>query len=253
MIDTLYTLEAGPEGEFCKLLSESHVIPLGDKDKGLYCTRGLPFKSNGLPRSDYPDCYCPVCAPKPDYAYGYNDRALDSRQQAKAQSPIYEPYTELYWPFLITEAKSQAMGKTCFQAANQCASGGTVAVNAIATLLDKAYSSPVEPEDGPLVHESERSTISQSTPGARQDNLQNPTDAIVFSVAIDSMAAELYVHWRSADKRTFHLQRIDVYLILRPNELIQLQDKLQRIIAWGMGPRLDAIRTALNILVKNPA
>jgi hypothetical protein len=283
LVDALETPDAGPEEEFCSLLRQNLVIPPWDHDRGLRCTAGLLFKCDGLPRSDFPDRYYAVSAPKPDYAFGYNDFAFDVKQQASAQSCLYEPYNGLYWPFLIIEAKSQPMGNNCFQAANQCAAGGTIGVNAIATLLDRAYpqisgskDEPPHPGDEPerspvlptTISSEQPSANSQSavsstdvppevgacnpaTPEARGTTLPDGPEAIVFSVAVDTMGAELYVHWRNEDKVTFHLQRVAGYFIIRGDEMIQLQKKLRQIVDWGMGPRLVAIKAALNTL-RNP-
>jgi hypothetical protein len=115
LLDAIEDPDSELESTFCGLLDKIGVDPPGDHDEGLYCTQGAPFGGEGLPRSDSLDHYYPVSVPKPDYAYGYNDSVFNVNQQVKAQSRLYEPYTSLYWPFLIIEANSQAMGKNCFK------------------------------------------------------------------------------------------------------------------------------------------
>lgn len=285
-IEMLYTSEAGPEEGFTSLLCGNLILPPGDQIDGLTRVPGQLFKSDGLPRSRFPDKIYPVSTPKPDYAYGYTGRVLDHDQHAEAQSFIYKPYTDLYWPFLIVEAESQAMNRCTYQAANQCAGGGTVCLNAVATLMDAANAACSALKDvsqgqnksldqfklsetGSVDHKNPRNSQSldlpsskavpfsgtyvspDSTAGNAQGGPQFSTNPIVFSLAIDTKFAELYVHWRSADKRTFHLQQIDTYVIVRPEELIKLQNKIRQIITWGMNHRLPAIKRALDVVVED--
>jgi hypothetical protein len=109
---------------------------------------------------------------------------------------------------------------------------------------------PVDPFPLSIDHRHELPDPSGNPPEALPSPPLKAFEAIVSSLAVDSMAAALYVHWRGADSRSFHLQRIGVYLIARPDELIQLQAKIRQIVSWGMGPRLVAIKKALNILIE---
>ena len=90
LIDGLECSEAEPEGRFCKLLSKEVVFPTGDQVRGLCCVEGMPWKADGFPRTCFTDRYSARSAPKPYYAYGYNDSAFNKQQQAGAQSPLYE-------------------------------------------------------------------------------------------------------------------------------------------------------------------
>jgi hypothetical protein len=132
------------------------------------------------------------------------------------------------------------MGKNCFQATNQCAAGGTIGINAITPLLDRAYPPsntsgrpqpgaeaqtdsselhgvalgdvagvvgppPVDPFPLSIDHRHELPDPSGNPSEALPSPPLKVSEAIVFSLAVDSMAAALYVHWRGADSRSFHL------------------------------------------------
>jgi hypothetical protein len=256
LLAKLDTEERTPEAAFSIALRREYIFPakLWYDDLG-FC-EGQLFRRNGLPRNPYPDKFQRISAPKPDYAYGYQRSAFSTDQLAAAQSFLYKPCMETYWPFLVIEVKSQSMGKNRFEAANQCAGGGTVCVNAMATFLDRAYPEAKAFDNGTdsaLGQSIEaaafpNTTLMEGTAVMEDAGMGStlPQEAIAFSLAIDSKFAELYIHWRGTDERLFFLKRICWYVIINTEDLCQMQKKLQQIIAWGMGPRLTAIKASLD-------
>lgn len=225
--------DAGPEEEFRRILRDEAVFPSKKSHRGLHCLAGLPFNTAGLPRSRYATAYATISGPVPDFTYGYSEVVFNAAQRAAAQPLIYQPLSDVYWPFLIVEAKSQNMGGNCYQAANQCAAGGTICVNAMMTLLDKAYPAASGDET--------TATVSSRT-----------HHAMTYSLAVDTKVAELYVHWRDVIEQAFFLQRVDSYMMCRAEDLLKLQVHLHSIVEWGMGPRLATITDALNQVIAEP-
>ena len=280
LIDLFEHQNTSSETAFCTLLHAHNVFPSSSSYLGFSCVLDRIWFKDGLPRSDFPLAYLPITIPKPDCVYGYLSTAFSVRQEAKAQSRLFMACGSLYWPFLVIEAKSQSMGTNTYQAANQCAGGGTVSVNAIVTLLDQlpSFTAEADATQQVVVEESrggekdptatgdladtrvpsDPSSITLAgtgpTHGSSADSSQLSAkypEPVVFSLAVDSMTAALYVHWRSQDRSCFYLQRIAAYMMIRPEELIQLQTKVQEIIAWGMGPRLTAIKQALDLWIEH--
>lgn len=256
LLANLDTEETAPKAALSIALRTGHIFPAKHWYDDQSICEGQLFHQNGLPRNPCPDKFQRISAPKPDYAYGYQSSAFSADQLAAAQSFLYKPCMAIYWPFLVIDVQSQSMGKNCFQAASQCAGCGAVCVNAMATLLDRAYPAAKAFEDGTdsaLGRSTETAALPNTILTEREAAMEDagmgstyPHKAIAFSLAIDSRLAELYVHWRGTEERSYFLKRICWYVIINTEDLCQLQKKLQQIIAWGMGPRLNAIKVALD-------
>ena len=226
--DQLFTIDGDEEHHFLKVLDSPGPFPPTLSDdaqfKDMRCTNGRFFNEEAMPRST--DLVFPkIVRPSPDYAYGYNTKTFSRRQRnVLERSNIYNIAIGLMFPFLVIEGKSQACGLNVWQASNQCAGAGSACVKAALTLFG------------------------QLSDGAK--DCMEKTECISYSVAVDTVAALLYVHW-SEEPGQYFLQCIEQYWIRKPSDLIRLQSHLQSIMAWGLGPRLAKIKRSVDDIVDN--
>ncbi|KAL9107388.1 MAG: hypothetical protein Q9227_007672 [Pyrenula ochraceoflavens] len=221
-VDAMYELETEDpsESSICKIALDCDLFPGYDFNRGLKRKNGMPFKKEGLPRSKFPE-FPSISGPSPDFSYGYNAKLFSLDMMRVCQRPLFQPSDNLYFPFLIIEVKSQPMGTNVWQAANQCAGGGTVCVNALACLKDLLGNQEV-PED-----------VSNEIP-------------LAFSLAMDTVTAWLHIHWREGDK--FYVQRVKRYSVDEATDVARLHTHLRNIIEWGLRSRLSIIRKILSLV-----
>lgn len=232
--------ENGEESKIENILKASILVPptsavgLQINEKSHFNVQLLPKGARRHVEGFLSQEFATISQPKPDLAYGYQECVFDVQETDMFYTvmtteeghpvnlrTISQPAPEIFWPFLIVEAKAQAKGTNCYQASNQCAGGGSSCLNSIATLNELA-----------------RQATGKESPCA---------DSVAYSLAIDSEMAILYIHWREFPTSYF-LQRIDTYLVRKSSDLVRLSTHLRNIVDWGLGTRLEQVRASLNDL-----
>jgi hypothetical protein len=137
------------------------------------------------------------------------------------QIPNYaQACVDLYFPFFIVEFKSAAgTGGSVWAAANQCAGGSVVCLQAVDQL-------------NKVLGEAEAASC-------------NHVANFCYSLAIDNNLAQLHVSWK--DGTDFHIQRVASFLLSDPEHFIRLHRYVAAILEWGQG-RLGDIRLALDYI-----
>jgi len=212
---------------------ENH-LPREEHFEGLRCSHGVLFDAGtcipALPAWEATPIQTRkrIAIPKPDFAYGYAKEVMDKFQQAAAghvdesAGRVSHPVRDVWWPFLVLEAKSQLSGGTHWAADNQCAGSGASLVRAVESLQRAACST----SDVPV---------------------------LAFSVSVDAAMATLHVHWHNPDAvdQQWVMQQIESYMLSRPAEVKKFLSHTKNIIEWGMKSRLDDIKSALDAVLGN--
>ncbi|KAL2751865.1 hypothetical protein ACRALDRAFT_2114816 [Sodiomyces alcalophilus JCM 7366] len=74
-------------------------------------------------------------------------------------------------------------------------------------------------------------------------------DTASFSIAMNGTEARLYISWKQ-NERDYYMQKIDSFLLQRPEHYIEFRKYIRNIIDWGKGSRLQEIRESLDILLE---
>lgn len=224
------------------LLPEKGILPRDRRDdprshQHLRYIRRMPYsKAFPLPKAIKPNDFAEevqsniqsIVIPSPDIAYGYTLEGFSSNQRFALGCTIRGvdldrlsmPAKDLLWPFLIVEFKALPTGGNIYWATNQCAGGGAVSVKATQSLYALA---------------------SQFSEG-----FSDPMEAVAYSAAIDGELAIMYMHW--FDDGQYYMERINIYLLSRPAELIQFRKQVRNILDWAFSTRLDMIKSALDVV-----
>lgn len=224
------------------LLPEKGILPRDRRDdprshQHLRYIRRMPYsKAFPLPKAIKPNDFAEeaqsntqsIVIPSPDIAYGYTLEGFNSNQRFALGCTIRGvdldrlsmPAKDLFWPFLVVEFKALPTGGNIYWATNQCAGGGAVSVKATQTLFALA---------------------SQFCEG-----FSDPMEAVAYSAAIDGELAIMYMHW--FDDGQYYMERINIYLLSRPAELIQFRKQVRNILDWAFSTRLDMIKSALDVV-----
>ncbi|KAI0873190.1 hypothetical protein GGS24DRAFT_517892 [Hypoxylon argillaceum] len=232
-MDWLETLAEGcDEGDVAAFLSRTIFPNPNDRaygaTAGLISNAGAPILQHLVP-IDHTSRYR-VAQPKPDKLYGYPgivDRAFTEPQllaqtMLDAQTPHYPGATPqgLRFPFLSIEVK--AAGGTrgdLWVATNQCAGASAACLNA----------------------------IGQVNESLRDCQRLERVDNLCYTIAMDNNTAHLYVSW-IGDDLNYYLQRVNVFLLLRPEDLNSFRMQIRNILDWGKSTRLNQIRDALDFI-----
>ncbi|KAL5118080.1 hypothetical protein ACEQ8H_004067 [Pleosporales sp. CAS-2024a] len=176
-----------------------------------------------------PDSLHRVCAPQPDNSYGY-DRyaAFDLSKQIQlaniANMNVNSDY--LLYPFLVVEFKAdgpQSSG-SLWTATNQCLGGASASANMIEGLDS-------------LLHSRSLLDVPQSS-------------NITFSFALSGTEGRLHITWRDKD-HILYTQRVQNYMLQRPDELQLFRRHFRNVIDWGKDKRLPVITKALDSIVES--
>ena len=225
------------------LLPENGILPRDRRDdprshEHLRYVRRMPYsKAFPFPKPIIPDDILAdiktniqsITIPCPDIAYGYTVEGFSSNQQLAQGSAIRGvdlntvsmPAKDLFWPFFVVEFKALSTGGNIYYATNQCAGGGAVSVKAMEVLYDLA------------------SQVS--------DDFSDPLGTVAYSAAIDGELAIMYIHWFEDGKHC--MERMDIYLLSRPAELIAFHRQVRNIVDWACSTRLDKIKSALDVVL----
>jgi hypothetical protein len=205
-----------------------------DYDATYGCRAGLESSKSSLMSShlipNNPESQFRVSGPKPDLLYGYSgalkDRAF-TQPQLLAQEGLHsrnarfaEATTQgLRFPFFAIEFK--AAGGTrgdLWVATNQCAGASSACLKAVDQL----------------------NTSLSKHPSMCVDNLS-------YSIAVGNNTAQLYISWKEGDLN-YYLQRVDAFLLSRPEDFKSFRKQVRNILDWGKDTRLTQIREALDTI-----
>jgi hypothetical protein len=66
---------------------------------------------------------------------------------------------------------------------------------------------------------------------------------------VDNNTAQLYVSWKE-DDLNYCLQRVDAFLLSRPEDFKNFRKQVRNFLDWGKDTRLKQIRDALDIILE---
>jgi Variant SH3 domain len=167
--------------------------------------------------------------PRPNKAFGYSWNAFTSSQlhiicllTDQLHRSYTMPYSDLYFPFVSIEFKSQAKGGTHVIATNQAANTGAIVGYGLIELAR---------------HASELDSIDFDEPQ-------------FFSFSIDHESVGINVHWLSIDTEdgqySFHVGKLSLHYLRDLGGIRAVQRAVKNILDWGRGQRLVAICKQLN-------
>jgi hypothetical protein len=140
----------------------------------------------------------------------------------------------MLFPFLVVEWKSCASGGTQYNAQNQVAQSGTALVYTIEQLRGLASSGldvPPSQSDDPLAKQNSKS------------------QSAIFSNTLDSESAYLWVHWCQTDDtagtKSYHMSLVKKYWLDEADDVWALRQMIDNIVDWGLGKRLEMIKSLL--------
>lgn len=236
-LDRLDTLAEGCTEADMEGFLEDSVFPK-DYDAAYGRRAGLESAKSSLMSShltpNNPESQFRVPGPKPDLLYGYSGALRDgafTQPQFLAQEALHpqnarfaEATTKgLRFPFFVIEFK--AAGGTrgdLWVATNQCAGASSVCLNAI--------------------HQLNASLPNH--PGVQL------VDNLSYCIAVDNNTAQLYISWKQ-DNLGYYLQRINAFLLSRPEDFQDFRKHIRNILDWGKGARLKQIKDALDVILES--
>ena len=195
------------------------------------------FRADWVPRIDTSDN--PVlqeliaktkipATPKPDFAFGVDpDLPAFTKDEVEANG-VFDFASvlvdRLRYPFFIVEWKASSTGGNHGDGGNQCARSGAAIVNSMYKLYCKATPSIV--------------------------TAQLFTKTLSFSSSVDSFLAKIYVHWWRRDEQGQNHWEMNLVASLDfadrdSGRFRQFRRKVDNIMDWGMGTRLQQIKAAL--------
>ncbi|PWY94072.1 hypothetical protein BO94DRAFT_621526 [Aspergillus sclerotioniger CBS 115572] len=159
-------------------------------------------------------CACPIEeALKP--GMGSAATGLLTRLQADAEliSGPYPSCLNLHFPFLIAQTKSGATGGNLFQAQNQAAVGGCVALRILRNLSE--YHA--------------RISVSNNVPDQCDQLMSIP----VFSITTEGPTIELWAHFQEENGSSFKMVRLNVWCMSLKNHCLEALIHISAILKWG--------------------
>ena len=203
----------------------SHIIPAMDDipDQRLAMNSDQMW-SNSIPLPLDPSILTnplPLPRPKPDLAFGYAEEAFTRNQLATIDLLIDDqfgrsyvvPDQKLRFPFLDIEFKSQAQNGTHYNAMNQVAGAGAIAINGSIELMQRSF-------------------------GMEDFDYDEPQ---FFSVTTDHQLACVNVDWLSSPAEgqySFHVEGLSKHLLDDANGLRAVTRAVKNILDYGADARL---------------
>lgn len=211
----------------------SHIIPAMDDipDQRLAMNSDQMW-SNSIPLSLDPSVLTnplPLPRPKPDLAFGYAEAAFTRNQLGTIDLLIDDqfgrsyvvPDQKLRFPFLDVEFKSQAKNGTHYNATNQVAGAGAIALNGSVELMQRSF-------------------------GMEDFDYDEPQ---FFSVTMDHQLACVNVHWLRSPAEgqySFHVEGLSKHLLDDANGLRAVTRAVKNILDYGVDARLRTLCNALD-------
>ncbi|KAK8128771.1 hypothetical protein PG984_009879 [Apiospora sp. TS-2023a] len=172
-----------------------------------------------------------VSRPVPYLVYGYDatDSGMPFSHVQKSAGAMMDPRLGiidsgkvLSFPFFVIEFKGDGpMNGNLWVATNQCLGSSAACTEAVIRLNDQL----------------------KKYPGAR------PVSDVTFSIAMSQNEAQLYVSWKTEELQ-YYTREAAAFYIRRSEEYQQFRRYVKNIIDWGKGPRLQAIKRALDAILE---
>lgn len=171
----------------------------------------------------------PLQTPRPDVAFGYSEVTFDTNQRAATDLLVNElkksyamPVQTLRFPFLLIEFKALATGGRPFEADNQAANAGAIAMNGLLELYRRNSAEADMDFDNPQC----------------------------FSLTVNNIYVSVNVHWlsRSAEDGSicFYMASLSNHIITEPDGLKTIHQIVKNILDYAVSKRLPKIREALD-------
>jgi len=74
-------------------------------------------------------------------------------------------------------------------------------------------------------------------------------DNLSYCVTMDNNTAQLYISWKE-DDLNYYLQRVDAFLLSRPEDFKNFRKQVRNVLDWGKGTRLEQIKKALDVILE---
>ena len=169
-------------------------------------------------------------APRPDIVFGYSHVAFNKNQHAaidllvnKLKKSYAMPVPTVRFPFLLIEFKALATGGSPFEAANQVAHAGAIAMNGLLELYRRNSAEADMDFDNPQC----------------------------FSLTVNNVYASVNVHWlshRAAEDGSicFNMVNISNILLTESDGLKRVHQIVRNILEYALSKRLPQICEALD-------
>lgn len=222
--------EADVEGLFTDLVfPKNSDLPHG-RWAGLESTKSISMSRHLVPNNF--ESPFRISQPKPDLLYGYSG---DHRDQAFTQPQFLAQASLNPRNTRATEATTQGL-RFPFLAIDFKAAGGTrgdlwVAVN------EGAGASAA------CLNAADQLNIALQNYGAQS------VDNLSYCIAMDNNVAQLYISWKEGGLK-YYLQRVDAFLLSRPEDFVTFRNQVRNIFDWGKNARLAQIGQALDIIIE---
>ncbi|KAF7874903.1 hypothetical protein EAF04_002077 [Stromatinia cepivora] len=170
-----------------------------------------------------------ISNPCPDMLYGYRRTSAFPQQQQLQLCNLGNEMAvnshDLLYPFFVIEFTADGPGTpgSLWVATNQCLGASASCIN----IAEK---------------------LSQQLRQCQDENI-TLLDTTAFSIAMNGTEARLYVSWKQ-DELDYYMQKLDSYLLQKPNDYIEFRKHVLNIIEWGKDKRLKEIQKSLDILLE---
>lgn len=174
-------------------------------------------------------------APRPDIAFGYSDVAFNKNQHAAIDLLVNEvkksyamPVQTVRFPFLLIEFKALGTGGSPFEAANQVAHAGAIAMNGLLELYRRNSAEADMDFDNPQC----------------------------FSLTVNNVYASVNVHWlshRAAEDGSicFNMVNLSNILLTESDGLKRVHQIVRNIVEYALSKRLPKFCEALDKYMQN--
>lgn len=209
-------------------------MEVGYEDDGLRHNRDQQFRKNSVPVKDSTGArdmekflrkLPGIPYPVPDLTYGLRRDAFTTGERlvSTALEHISAISPDMLYPFFVVEFKS---GKGDFQAAVlQACRGGAALIYSMRQLREEA--------------------------GLKNNNDQSDVGRMTFSMAMNTIKANIYVHWADGAKKgkvVYHMARLDGFDLEKKEDIPKLRSHINNILDWGILKRKTYIRGLLAII-----
>ncbi|KAJ4314019.1 hypothetical protein N0V84_009126 [Fusarium piperis] len=209
----LYAMEEEASEAQVEAFVRDHVVPSSSREDTIQRSDRIAMIKSTVP-STHPKHR--LSTPVPDMLYGYNRSTGFTREQrtqiSTSRNKLVANNEGLLCPFFALEFKGDGPSSN----------GSATCIN-IAEQLGKE------------LQQCKRQEVS------RLDNES-------FSIAMNGTEARLFVSWR--EDRLIHMQKVNSFILQRPEEFLEFRKWVRNIIDWGRDDRLRKIQSALDALIE---
>ncbi len=157
----------------------------------------------------------PVSMPAPDMLYGYDRQAAflsrHHLQLFEMGADMVANTEDLIYPFLVVNLYGDGPGGngSMWATANKCLGGLASCVNLAERLNDQLNQCEADSPE--------------------------TVDNFVFSIAMNGIAAQLYLTWK-ADEQKYHMAQVKSFLFQDPKHYLEFRKMVLNILDWGRAP-----------------